>query len=631
MLGETDAQPAMVQGPPTNGEVKTNNRSKRLLVLVASGAVLLVIALTLVLIIQPMAGTSTAAAAPQLGDPAGLARGQQNCDVAIVGQGVGGVYAAWRITQHNQAAGINEKVCAFDALPEIGGSWCCAVQLEDDPLTLFTGAYRWNTDRAPTFDHLMTHFDIPRACWYPDCNGGDPPAQDRFLRDTLVPKNSTTSDDLPYIFRDSEKWGPGHAREHAPEMSEALFAVFPWLPQNIGNLMSGTRAEQRALLAEGRAAMDQFTYNGAPLNEVSMHHVLHDYFSDEMARYLLDLEGGYFLTISHMRSFFLTMMNIFTNDVFNPNNVWYKVDAMQEEGKRGFIELADRMRNAANDAGLESQYNHELTGVYHKNNKFSLTFNTPQGRKEVKAGKVILNLPPGPLNNLEADSIIFNEDCHDSLRSFRELIGHKVYLRYPTAWWKVAGLDAGYYATTQDPVQVISYHDGSTICTDPADPSTCEGWLQVSYNPFGTDSFVLGASSGMNRSHPYKIFHADDVSDHNIIRTFHEKLKQVHASQIPNWDAVVPEPTHGLISLYGDFLSATAMSRPTANIDEKCFLRPAPGLPIWMAQLSLSPSGQGFAEASIIMSERAVREMGYGEASFIDPDYYGIHTDIFNV
>jgi monoamine oxidase len=109
----------------------------------------------------------------------------------------------------------------------------------------------------------------------------------------------------------------------------------------------------------------------------------------------------------------------------------------------------------------------------------TLTFDSPDGVREVSAGRVVLALPPRAMENISPDSFVLLDDrFRAALNGVVRVALGKVHLSFERAWWEQAGYGAGRTVTdlplrqtylwgedaeTGKGLTMASYHDGPAI------------------------------------------------------------------------------------------------------------------------------------------------------------------------
>ncbi len=416
-----------------------------------------------------------------------LASSADAVEVAIVGGGVSGLYAGWRLVTETRtrvagggttvvppAAG---RVAIFEASDRVGGRTCTVTYPEMAHVPIELGAegfYEMDAHFTPEYSdpahpwpgdylvHLLAEkFRLPSE---PIGMGND---QNRwFLRGRSFPQGQLTDPRVvPYDLR----WAEG--TNIASLLAFACDRVVPG-------------AQERTAQRWWKARRTD-TFNGRPLCDLT----LGDTFASTLSR-----EAQAFLRESAEDEL-----------VFDQ---WNAADAMPEmlstlSGNQpirlfsdGFQTLPDALAREFRDAGGALAVEHALERVTVEHDsppRWRLRFVLADGsRRDVVATSLILALPVAALTGICDRSPEFMAAVGlEFRRDVESVVGvraRKTYLRYPSPWWRRFGTTSGFVTTDTDLRSLFYFQT--------------EGEQPGSANPDNQNSLLLASLRTFERSPP---------------------------------------------------------------------------------------------------------------------------------
>jgi monoamine oxidase len=351
--------------------------------------------------------------------------------VAVVGGGMAGIYAAYRLrgcdgSAPPHGAGRHPQVALFERSRHVAGR-VRSVEMTDTRRYGELGAMRWVPSQHDLVQALVNKFSLPYRDWPVDEDNNL-----SFLREKRMTIKEVRDNPgiLPYHLREDER-----GKRPDQLLTDALTRIVP----NFANM---TKDDWKTVQAGASVAMrDPATGQSiqVPINTMGFRNLLARFMSPEAARLVTDAFGydSIFDNISTVQS-----LKAFDED-FNPNSTYRTLqNGMQDlpntlqqhfEGHDGRIFLLHRLEKV--------DYDRDLKAVV-------LTFLVADGeRKYVKyvlADKAVLAMPQRPLRTLMENSPVLNAE---PFRSRLEMVTPNPMTRILTGfdkrWWEPLGITQG--------------------------------------------------------------------------------------------------------------------------------------------------------------------------------------------
>lgn len=455
------------------------------------------------------------------------------CDVAVVGAGIGGLYAAWRLATAGGKVGVRpHRVCVFEATARMGGRILTlrgkeALPEGYDGYTVDMGAYRWNRQT-----HAMTRMladgplGVTSAC-YTDPLGRDDGCHAE-TRSLLTARNVTFAsgadgsvDDqlsvwsaglVPYTIPPEGRWGvpggppAGHGPRGPKDWLVGTKSALPEVASRWADL-EGARDYATAMVVVDEMLEAIRTskrgYQGTPYTEVSVLQIARSrgYTEEELAA-LLDMGNSvgdakwYQTPVSdyarvQLRAVALKRWTFPTKD--EPTGMVTPVDP--KTGRRvGMATLLDRLAAGLTAAGGRIYFGHRVVFLQRAGRGGSVRLSFADGRSVV-AGRVIVNAGKADVAAWGVTSL----PIAGASRSFRAGLdavyvapSSKMYCWWADSWWMTKLRLTRGRGRLSHPLFSLRYHDGHVTCKDKAKLRGCRGALLVSY--------VLGDATGVRQS-----------------------------------------------------------------------------------------------------------------------------------
>ncbi|MFN0065372.1 MAG: flavin monoamine oxidase family protein [Chlamydiales bacterium] len=394
----------------------------------------------------------------------------ETVDVVIIGAGVSGTYLGWRLVENGRSS-----VQIFDATNRVGGR-LYTIRLEGMPtvpIELGGMQYRSSDRRVASLLHYLGLSTEPFA--KPGSNNFLYLRGKRYREDEF--KNAT---DLPYILAEHEK---------------------------------GKSPDELIMMAT-QALDSKETYRGQSLYDVSWHNFLMEHLSMEAFQLLVDL--GYIQMVADV-SVGTALPSLTLGS--DPSMVI----------SSGYDQLPKEMAKRFQDKGGELYLSHRLMTISYEGKdedfRYRLIFYTHDGSfKSVFAKHLILTISPPALKLLASQSpALQNQELQDKLAFFIANPLTKLFLAYPTAWWKELGVTSGCSKTTL-PIQSCVYFGSKSetiMGEEKGNTNACilassqalytPFWNSLnSTQPFSTGVAPLGVDAKWQADKQLKVLHGVD-------------------------------------------------------------------------------------------------------------------------
>lgn len=577
-----------------------------------------------------------------------------DCEVAIVGGGIGGAYTAWRLAVDTKTVRPS-KVCLFEASDRFGGRIFSVDNVPGyEGYITDVGAYRFHRTDHPIIRSLTEDaLGMETAC-YTDPTASlpmnvteCPPENQLFTTVRTVsfvgdldageaPDESTWTPQWPFFLADENKWGSGRPRSSRGQLVDVFVGPKSMIPELASrwvalNDKNATLEAAMALADTTLAALRVGTYKGVPYNQVSVVQMARDAgFTPEQMAMEVGFSGG------SAQFFNMNVLSLLTDSVRKmatkrlPLAATGPAAAMvvpvtgkgASRKRAGMASIVNKLIDEARAAGVRVYTNHRAVSVRYDDGDVIVNFSNGG---QTEANRVFLNMGKADLLALGAASepmASASEDARRRVDTTFPLGASKTYCFWPSAWWlSDLRLSTGRGKADNPAIVQPRYHDGPVQCTDPADVSTCRGGLLVSY-AFGDDT---GAKSGMWAASyadaPYSPISGKDaitvlVKDRLTPRqkllwsALVDGIRSVHAPVLAArqlTSMTIDEPDVCVMASWFDV--SLHISRPVPTLgtaaSAELYAAPAEGLPIHLVNEAWGDA-HGWAEGSLQSAERAL-------------------------
>jgi len=587
-------------------------------------------------------------------------------DTLVVGAGPGGVYTGWRLLtgDYEQWRYRPNSIAIVEGLSRPGGRVRPIGNDEvpeiDPDYVLELGAYRYRTH-----EHIMTRalvedvLNIPTRC-YSTSNVDFILNGDKTTTDCTVANNyyllrnqnisaqdlMTSSANVPYFLRDSEKYAPsGEANTQPIQGFNFLFDAYPQILQNIPFLTDADPQVRWQAYEDVLASMRQ---TGVTLPDGTrtdgMAIDLHTYIGDKMsaeARAFASIligNGDISDVIFSQPMYFLAADTV--RAIANERSTLPDVRAIVEgEGRTGFNTWVLQLLHQYKQAGGDVFYRHEMTAFYKIGSRWRVHF---RNGRIIRCKNLILNIGKYAINKLNSNSYIFTNTFGIGKKAIESVstpvFGEKIYVYYPEAFW----LNNQIYSAslfTDELFGESRIHDGKGTCD--SNGQNCRGWLQVSYRIGGTQQRIFP----QDKINPFReeslvniIRASDDVQHSLFLDWVHDIVLRTHGKLLSEEElALVSKPT---VAIFANWATADwfgpqgTVVQPSTVPDGKWIenlIEPVPGQRLHLVNLDFSTYA-GWAEGSLLSGEKVLSQFfGLKRPSWLEEYWYKANIESNNI
>ena len=366
-------------------------------------------------------------------------------DVAIIGGGVSGTYAGWRLKSTPQFK--DKNITIFEGSDRIGGRLLSISQTDVAPnLVAELGGMRFQKNQQSVYN-LITHLgmkdDIVNFGSEEDNNYQYVRGKHYFTRDY-----NDNPEIIPFKLYPRER-----GKTPAQLQYEAIFYIYPEL--------------KGMSLDKMREYLKSATFMGNPLWKVGFWNLLLTRLSNE-AYQLIREAGGYYWIISNWNAYDAIPEIVFQYE--QPE--FYRL-------KTGFQQLPLKLGSSFEALGGTIQFNQTLikASLVSKDDKPLIKLKT--NKEEVLARRVIFSLPKGAIQGLSDDSFLFsNKQFNHDLETVTAEPADKLFMWFDQEWWTGLGISQG--ASNTDLPMRQCYYFGSE--DNPEGVCGKSGLLMATYN-----------------------------------------------------------------------------------------------------------------------------------------------------
>lgn len=604
----------------------------------------------------------------------------RDCQVVIVGAGVGGIYSAYRLTIESKSVPPS-RVCIFEALPRAGGrilTLKSAVPTFEN-FTIDLGAYRYGRHR-----HFMMRGVIEDVLGYEWGCYTDPlaripvgsetcPADDLRVFSTrgsmfgvradgsgAADKFETYSRKFPYRIPKPYQWGPGNALDQPRSPSTLLVGPDSVLPEISSKWPEFEAADYKKAMKMTDEILAKVTnggkYKSAPYHQVSLWQLAREQgFSSEELKYYLDRSGPVTPYTLHTNVERLVTVLLRTEALkkFKLSGFGGLVVPVEQRGGRrrrtGMNVLYKGLLEKISKAGVRVFYNHRITRINRVSEKNKNLVISMKNGKVVWTKNLIINSAKTDIEALGIASEPVNsadENTKLALARILPMPGTKAYCFWDDAWW-VTKLNqtSGSARMTGDTLYQTRYHDGDVVCEK---NGKCRGALLVSYASGAVHSGVPGTTVRAFNQMPY----VPSIETDAVIRlvqgemTAHQKLffaeihKQLRMTHRSTFEALgfdkskmwkhIPLAKGCMVSDFREYGHQVDTGAGRGGNDNRRFSKPVQDLKISMVNEGWSEF-RGWAEGSLISAERALyHNYGLTKPQWMDDLFHKSVIKLFN-
>ncbi len=412
-------------------------------------------------------------------------------DVAIVGGGVSGLYTAWRLAQ--TSGSTKGLVHVYEASDRIGGRLHTA-SVPSSPVRVELGAMRFPASHK----FVSSLLDLLKIPVEPFPNLA---LRQMYLRGTRIPiTNDQIDGPIPYRLSPSESSNPN-------PFLLLVNALQKFVPANAAQFT----------LADWDNFFKTSDVAGYPYWMWGFWNLLARVLSDEAYQLVQEAIGIESSVSNWNASMSLRMMTLLlgdfeANSFSRPSNGWSELPEKLRAGIEAVHPGAVKTKSPVAELILTSDHTHPFTVVL-------------QSGAKVKASRVVLALPRGPLERLRLDRRLDQRSgkFDKCIRRVAQIPAFRYYVSYKTPWWQTnPGFPNG-YSVTDLPIKQVFY--GAGLGTDTA---ATQRVLMASYADFRGVDFWRGFTAIAEQQMPPMRVEADGQSHDLLLESVEQQLKQIH-------------------------------------------------------------------------------------------------------
>jgi Flavin containing amine oxidoreductase len=387
-------------------------------------------------------------------------------DIAVVGAGISGAYAAWRLQQELP----KQRVALFEYGNRVGGRLYSATLPGMPHVHAELGGMRYIPDSQTFVTELIRVLDLETR-EFPMGAPDDPGGLNNFLylrRRLLRARDLTDSALVPYQLNASEQgMNPDQLQRY----------VMDSLVPNAAKLTPDQWNEVEI-------------FNGEKLYKTGFWNLLYRVLTSEAYQFMDDA-GGYYTNVANSNS--VLSLPVFE---FGPSVRYRTLVEGYEALPRTIVDrfragLAGRFHpNCRLDAFARHRRRYAMLFVKTKTDSLGRT--DPRGlpgKKEtlrVTAKQVVLAMPRRSLELVHWDPFAQDNSVREMIEAVISQAAFKIFLAYPYRWWRPLGLVAG-RSITDMPLRQTYYFQ--TEGEFGGDPQNHNSLMMVSYNDLGSVPF----------------------------------------------------------------------------------------------------------------------------------------------
>ncbi len=319
-------------------------------------------------------------------------------DTAIIGAGVSGLYSAWRLA----GSGIDGRsIAVLEGSDRTGGRLYSVGLKGERAIPAELGGMFFSDAQDLVYRLCKDELELELQAVTPKADFAWLRASRFHMADFAEPGT------LPYRLADDERGKLPHelllliVRRIAPEIDR----YWPFDPESS--------------MAESVRYLRSVSFDGRPLHSWGFWNLVARVISNEARLALADVEGTYalFSNWNALDATFSTLADLVGN--------WYRLPD-------GYQRLPDRLRARAEDAGVDVQTGAFVSAVRAEDGGIH-RIEFADGRKPLRARRVILALPTGALERLDFDA---DAAVHAALASAFGTPACKIFVAFDHPWWE---------------------------------------------------------------------------------------------------------------------------------------------------------------------------------------------------
>ena len=454
---------------------------------------------------------------------------QERVATAIIGGGISGCYAGWRLIEKQS------NVALFEMSDRIGGR-LYSVNLPGLPnVVAELGGMRFLESHAMVMG-LSRHLQLPIVDFVQE------EANNLFYLRNKHFRNKDLKDpaQVPYNLT---------YQERGKTPSELLIYAFQLLIPNITHLD----------ISETFKLVRNWHLNGHDLYNYGYWNLLDRALSREAYMFITDA-GGYSENYRNWNA--LVGIDTFLSAFYSTK--YFTIET-------GYQQIPLTLARQFQNKGGKLFTGHHLTGIdWNKSQGFTLTFETEAGKKTIYADKVILAIPAVALSKLASENPVLNQKSFtEDIASVTPIPMSKIFFGYDYPWWCALNLKHGRSVTDLEIRQ--TYYFGVENETKNGNPKNLNSLLLASYhdvqyydywNAMQTPPYFKGNSNEfVPQNTPSVVLGIGDPIPQEMVDNIHLQLKELHDVEY------IPTPYTGAYKDWGKYPFGGASYRWKNGID----------------------------------------------------------------
>jgi monoamine oxidase len=434
-------------------------------------------------------------------------------DVAVIGGGIGGLYAAWRLLERGAPDSRPPRVALFEAGDRLGGRLYSVTPSVTPHLHAEMGGMRYGSDH-PLVTALVERFALPSAPF-----GGGDEHNLLYLRGVRLTRAEVKarSPRLPY------------------ELPPAYQGLLP--SESLGPLIQTLLGDTSGLTAA--QVLDRVrdaTVFGSPLVDWDLVTLMDRMLPRSVVEYMAEGRGYAVIgNLDHSAGMVTDLLGTPPVPTYRHLRGGYQAlplalaDAFTTAGGR--IETGARLRRLDRIAGSSA---------------LGLVIEQGDSRRTVRAGRVILALPRRALELLDQETFLFDSAAFRSaLRTVDGISISRMFLTFDRTWWEPLGVSSG-FSVTDLPIRQCMYF-GTEGDQPGADPSNRSAMMLATYTHGLTAAYwqlLMDNPPLPGTGDPYPSqgdVPADIVASQTMVEAARQQIADLHGIDVPapTWAAYI--------------------------------------------------------------------------------------------
>lgn len=418
-------------------------------------------------------------------------------DVAIVGGGVSGLYAAWRLAADSE--GVNRNIALYEASDRLGGRLWSVRLRSENAIPAELGGMFFSDGQSLVYDLCTKKLAL-------ETESVTPRPDFAYLRSKRFRISEFEKPGVPpYELKPDEQGLPYHQL-----LFSALERILPDLKSHWPFNADGTFAGLVKYLQTTR-------YEGRPLYQWGFWNLLAKSMSNEAYLCLRDIVSSFAL-FSNWNAYDACLSLL--GDM---KSGWHRLPG-------GYQELPDALAGELPDLGVSIRMNSPVSSLAAaEDGLLKLTIENADSMKTALARRVILALPKAALSSLaERSSALQDSSLASSLDATKAEAACKIFLTFDKPWWRdipdgPGKIAADSYAVSHTDLPMRQcYYLG-------CDESTGEGLMLASYSDGQSVPFWSALMNPDGHEHQL----TSDVPE-PARREIGRQLSEMHGTDIPN-------------------------------------------------------------------------------------------------